>query len=88
MWGGRGGGGVSVNVLIHTFFYIDARNRYTAARKHIKHAATCDGVEDFFGKGGVHGVAMASNRNHPSSQPPTHTEVISGSLVEGDKGEE
>lgn len=39
------------------------------------HSATCDRVEHFFGKGGVHGVSMASN-----SPSPTHADVISRAL--------
>lgn len=40
------------------------------------HTATCDGVENFFGKGGIYGVSVACD-SHSSS----HAEVISGSLT-------
>lgn len=72
-----GGGGISFNGLIHTFFYIDTRQLHTRT----PHTATCDGVEYFFAKGGIHGVAMAGNRNHASSHSYSYTEVISRALI-------
>lgn len=45
-------------------------------RKCRTHAATCDGVENLFGKGGIYWVAMTGDRGHS----PPHTEVISGAL--------
>lgn len=48
-------------------------------RTYETHTATCDGVEDFFGKGGIYRVAMTGHAS-------PHTEVISRALnYQGDK---
>lgn len=79
--GCRGGGVFRVSVRAwFTPSYTNSRNRHTSL------TATCDGVEYFFGKGGIHRVAMTSNRNHPSSHTPSYAEVISRALVGAQTG--
>ncbi len=68
----------------HIFIQTPEISRCT---RHASHAATCDGVEYFFGKGGIYRVAMASNRNHRSGYSHSYTEVISRALVGVQKGE-
>ena len=87
--GGVGGGeGVSVIVMSSfTRFYIDSAD--APLQNHTYHTSvtiTCDGVEYFFGKGGVHRVAMASDWNRPSCHYPPDTEVISRALVRQKRG--
>lgn len=62
------GRGASNNLLPRLF--------ETQAKDVKAHTATCDGVEDFFGKGGIYRVDMTGDRGHASP----HTKVISRSL--------
>lgn len=61
--------GVHQTTYSHVYFKCMQRNRKT-------HTATCDGVENLFGKGGIYWVAVTGDRGHS----PPHTEVISGAL--------
>lgn len=75
--------GRKVNILVHFIhLYIQYCTLQTDSycRHTHTHTPTCDGVEYFFGKRGIHWVAMASNAN-PSSTP-TYTNIISRALQE------
>lgn len=80
--GGSGGKRVVGDTWSMSFF-LTFPCRHLSRQLHINmpHIFTCDGVQYFFGKGGIHRVAMARDRNYGCSHSSAYTQVISRALV-------